>query len=207
MTRQRTRAVILLAVLLAVVGTVAAAEDILAHWLFDTKQLSGNSLQPAAGKSPLPWDGSTALSEKESPQALILDGSHCCRLSGGASRSCQRAFSVVVWIRVDAVTPWGGIVSRFRTTATLKGWLVGTHEGRFTFALATKGRMTATARSPTSTARIGSSPGSGTTLSRPTMARCSVCVWTVGRASVSEGAEWRHSLSRSVRIRDRGVSG
>lgn len=127
-------------VLLAFAVAAAAEGGLVGGWVFDRDHIEGGTVKDIAGNLDARLSGGARLDA--AGIALILDGTATVSLSAGAlPRGLpRRAISVEAWVAVEEPSEWGGIISCLQDNGGFeKGWLLGTRNRRFAFALSTTG--------------------------------------------------------------------
>ena len=122
-------------------GAPTSGEDgLLAHWRFGPDDFDGKVVEDRTGRWPGRVEGRLALATN--PGSARLDGRGHIALHEGAwpDSLFTEAFSVEAWVRMDVHLEWGGILSFIQDNGNFeKGWLLGTRQDRFAFALSTTG--------------------------------------------------------------------
>ena len=134
----------------------AATPPPTARWQFDRQHLTDRTITPIAGPIAAQLTGPIRFTQKTSagPQQLIrLSGQrsprqrfHVARSIADAKRILPTtAMTVSAWLKIESAGPWVGFVSALQDNGNYeKGWVLGAHDSRFTFGLASAktGRLT-----------------------------------------------------------------
>ncbi len=112
-----------------------------AAWRLSADTLHEDRFQPTAGPWPADVVGKAAFGDQE-PHALVTGPDARLLISESIDQLelPEEAISVEAWVRFDEVPTWGGFVSAVQDNGNFeKGWVLGSHAGRFSFALASTG--------------------------------------------------------------------
>ena len=119
------------------------------RWVLQQAALKGRRVQDLAGQQDGVVQSPARFQELGQRQALIFDGNaQSVQLAADHRRANlpERAISAEAWVRVDRSQTWGGIVGAVQDNGNdERGWILGSREARFSFALAGQqgnGRLT-----------------------------------------------------------------
>ncbi len=107
-------------------------------------------------KNPLSSQGSKVLLHKQGEVQFESSKPFALRLNGNAKKREDvlllkdpnqfqalrpvKEFTLEAWVKIDAIGEWGGVISCLQDNGNYeKGWVLGTHGRRFSFALSTEG--------------------------------------------------------------------
>lgn len=132
----------ILVLLCAVHGPSLHADDrgLVSKWLFGEEINDQNLIKDLAGENHARIVGSARFARK--PDALCLDGATSLTIAKGDRPAGlpHRAITVEAWVAIDEIVDWGGIVGFIEDNGGFeKGWLLGSRNNTFTFALSTEG--------------------------------------------------------------------
>ena len=88
-----------------------AADNPIAHWVFDAAHVSKGVVRSAAGGLDGRINGHTRLIRSRTPNALILDGqtdSITVAENSAAAPKPQRALTLSAWVAIDKPLEWAG---------------------------------------------------------------------------------------------------
>lgn len=132
------------------IGTLVAADGLVARWQFDAEQVQGNSFKAVAGSLDATVMGPVQFASQP-PRALQLDGDskskHRVSVTDDLSQLAlpDQEVTVEAWAKVDEILEWGGIVGVIQDNGSYeKGWLLGYRKSMFCFAVASEkaGKLT-----------------------------------------------------------------
>ncbi|MBO51421.1 MAG: hypothetical protein CMJ69_11640 [Planctomycetaceae bacterium] len=118
-----------------------------ARWQLDRGHLTTRSIRPLAGRLKAAFTGPIKFSTNRKPGptgTLELSGQSSPRQRFQVATDIGRASAILptkqltvsAWLRIDAAGEWSGFVSAVQDNGTYeKGWILGQHLSRFTFAL------------------------------------------------------------------------
>ena len=118
-----------------------------ARWQLDRGHLTTRSIRPLAGRLNASFTGPIKFStnRKSGPTGTLeLSGQSSPRQRFQVATDIGRASAILpakqltvsAWLRIDAAGEWSGFVSAVQDNGTYeKGWILGQHLSRFTFAL------------------------------------------------------------------------
>ena len=141
MPRTLRNAMALSWLLLAATLASAGEKGLVGHWLFERAHIADGKVRDLAGGRHAAISGKIAFAS--GPEALVLDGetnSVVIAPEGAPSGLPKRDLSVEAWVAIDAPLEWGGIIGFLEDNGNFeKGWLLGSRNNRFCFAVSTAG--------------------------------------------------------------------
>ena len=132
----------LFAVLLSV-SAPAQEPGLLAHWELSPDRSQNSGVRAVAGGVALVLSGPTRLVNDPGPSRIELGGrDERITVAPRAELGLlpERDITVETWVRVDRISPWGGMVGYVQDNGDFeRGWLLGFTNSHFVFGLATDG--------------------------------------------------------------------
>ena len=133
------------------------ADNIIAHFPFTSGSVNdeSNGGKDFDGGSV---DGVTAANNVQRGDYMEFDNNDLITLQTDSSDGLPtETMSIAAWVRVDAADTWGGFVgAMFEDSATTEfGWVLGTREQKFSFALKTQGNALLTYLTDTTDFTLG----------------------------------------------------
>lgn len=130
----------LVAVLLMCAGQGYAAPAPALEWRFDAASVTGQAVKAAVGG----LNGKLAKPARLSatPSYMDFDGTESVlvKAKGEAVELPTSEISVEVWVALRETPVWGGFVGYVQDNGTFeKGWVLGNHNDRFSFAVSSEG--------------------------------------------------------------------
>jgi len=121
---------------------VLHADDrgLVSRWSFDARSTDTVLVEDSKGKNHARIAGTARF--VADPDALCLDGATSLTISRGKRPAGlpRRSISLEAWVAIDEVVEWGGIIGIIQDNGGFeKGWLLGSRNNTFTFALSTEG--------------------------------------------------------------------
>jgi len=135
-------AVLILVLLCVAHGPLLQADDrgLVSRWVFSEAKCDDNLISDSAGENHARIVGSARFARE--PAALCLDGATSLTVSHGKPPAGlpRRSITVEAWVAIDEIVEWGGIIGFIQDNGGFeKGWLLGSRNNTFTFALSTEG--------------------------------------------------------------------
>jgi hypothetical protein len=133
--------------LFAALPLPAAESPPVARWQLDRAHMAGRTVRPSAGPLKATFTGPLKFStdRRSGPTGTLeLSGQSSPRQRFQVATSIDQATAILptrqltvsAWLRIDAAGEWSGFVSAVQDNGSYeKGWILGQHLSRFTFAL------------------------------------------------------------------------
>ncbi len=117
----------------------ASVTEPMHRWLFDTKHVSGDQLQPVGGDLPGALQGKATFSRIGNAGYMTLDGATNSVLVAADATKVplpKQDLTLEAWVRVDKVIEWGGIISALQDNGDFeRGMLLGFRKNQFCLAV------------------------------------------------------------------------
>ena len=139
----RVLAVLTVSVLLFASASAHEGPDPAARWVCSPDYLQGHTLKAHIGPDAVLRGRPRFVDDEFGTSLAFRPGMECVVSSNWqdiADRLPDEALTVAAWVSVDEPEEWGGIVGTIEDNGdTERGWLLGYHNNRFSFALASQG--------------------------------------------------------------------